>query len=432
MPSIIGQRMINKLKKLVLSDGVRSASIITVGNIVGTGISAIAIIIFSRIMGPENFGIFSALFSLLLISSKLADLGTNIAAQRYIAKNNVSDKEKSQSMIHSVFYIKSILLFAVIVVGYILSPFIAHNFLKIEEVNYVRLSFILLAPTVYYEYFLIVALSTHKYLTTALMTILQATGKLVSALALISLNYLSVFSGFLLYASAPLVGALYSWAKLKFVPWTKPKLLNIDIKYLKKTLFWTGSAIISATLADNLDVLLVKNLLSSLETGLWSAAYRISTFAGLLGISVGMVLNIRVASYETKEHIDKYLKKARLASLLMFLAILTLVPFGRLGILLTAGKDYLSASGTLSLLLVSSAILSATSPFVALYYQYEKPQYYAYSGFLLTAVLIVGDLLFIPRFGLMGAAWVKVITRLSVFIFTLWYSKKSYKELFDK
>lgn len=415
------------IKKAINSQGFRSASIFTFGNTLGTALSAIAMILISRGLGPAQFGIFSAAFSVLIIATKFTDLGINIAAQRYIAQR-AKDDNKAKSMISTMFYAKLILLLAISVVGYMISPLIAKDFLKIDNVEIVRISFILLSFTTIYEYYLSVMQAVELYRKTALMIVLQAIGKLLAAIWLISSNLLSALHALYIYALAPIIGIFYGGFTSRLRPWARPKNITTNTRYLRKTMTWTSIAVISSAVADNVDVLLVQNMLSSYHTGLWSAAARIAAFAGLIGISFGSVLNIRVAKYKEKKNLDKYLKKAKIASIGMFFAVLALIPFGRIGLELTVGPEYLQATTSLTLLLIATAFTVASSPYVALFYLFEKPQYYAISGALLIFILITGDLILIPKLGLEGAGYVKIATRIIIFIFTIIYANFAYKD----
>ncbi|MHA1616216.1 MAG: oligosaccharide flippase family protein [Candidatus Njordarchaeales archaeon] len=71
-----------------ISEGARIARgtfWLTMGNLIGTGISAFATILIARFLGPSNYGIYSAALALLAIFAA-ADLGINRAATYYISK----------------------------------------------------------------------------------------------------------------------------------------------------------------------------------------------------------------------------------------------------------------------------------------------------------------------------------------------------------
>jgi len=86
----------------------------------------------------------------------------------------------------------------------------------------------------------------------------------------------------------------------------------------------------------------------------------------------------------------------------------------------------------LNILLISTAILTATTPFVALFYVFDYPRYFAISGTLTALTLITADLIFIPAFGLIGAGWARVITRTVVILYTLTTAYHEYQKHYGK
>jgi O-antigen/teichoic acid export membrane protein len=103
-----------------------------------------------------------------------------------------------------------------------------------------------------------------------------------------------------------------------------------------------------------------------------------------------------------------------------------------LAIRFTVGPDFAPATSSLNLLLISTAILAATSPFVALFYLFDKPQYFAYSGIIGSALLIGGDFWAIPAYGLVGAGYVRILSRLAVLLFTVIYARLAYRAHFTR
>jgi O-antigen/teichoic acid export membrane protein len=106
------------------------------------------------------------------------------------------------------------------------------------------------------------------------------------------------------------------------------------------------------------------------------------------------------------------------------------VPLASLAIRLTIGAAYLGGTIPLQILIVSTAIAGATIPFIALFYLFDRPEYYAYAGIIQILVLVIGDWLIIPTYGLVGAAWVRVFMRVTMLVFTIYYVNISKKHHF--
>lgn len=423
--------MAGHLKNILSSEGVKQASLVTVGNISATMIAAIAMIIFSRVLGPADFGVFSALFSILLILSKVGDLGINIAAQRYIA-GHTDDKVSSQRISQTSSALKLYLSLGIAIIGIISGDIIATNLLHVPSVgNLVRLVFILSGFVVFYEYVTSLLQAKQQFGHSVIVNWIQSTGKLVVGGIMAYFGLLTTGSVMAIYLLVPLIAGWYGVAKLP-LGYLIPKIDQTTFKTLISVTKWTSISIIAASLADNIDIVIVQNLLSSHVTGLWSSAVRIASLASLIGWSLGSVLSIRVAKYQDKENLDKYLKKAILLAALTFCATLLLIPFSSFLINITVGADYIAAAPYLNLLLISTAILTATSPFTALFYLFDAPQYFAYSGIISAVVLVGLDLLLIPSLGPMGAGYARVIMRVIIIIFTLLYARRAYRYRYGK
>ncbi len=411
--------------KKITSSGLLAVITLGSGNVVGTVISAVALILFSRFMGPTEFGLFSAAFAAMQIVVRVADLGTNMAMERAIARVYGSDNRLADRLMRIGFWLKAIVFFVLTVVGWIISPWLG-MILHIESIPLIRSAILLSAGTIFFEYTTLVFQATHQFGIVARITIAQAVGKILLGIILIWQGALHAASGLLVYGLMPGLGALSGWVKSPLVSFTLPASWKKDLRIILSVAKWTGIAAVAATLADNIDTLMVKSFMSSYDTGIWSGAVRIAAFASLVGWTIGAVLNIRVAKYHDIEHLKAYMGKAWKIGLASFLFIIASIPLAGFAIWVTIGQAYLIGTTPLQILLLATGLSAAVSPYVALFYLFDRPEYYAITGIIQTIILIVGDFILIPHFGLIGAAWVRVIVRVVVLLFTLIYARSAY------
>lgn len=408
------------------SKGLLSIAVLGSGNILGTIISAIALILFSRYMGPTEFGLFSAAFAAMQIVVRITDLGTNTAVERSVARVIDTDKKLADRLMRMSLWFKIISYISCVTIAWFLSPWIAHTILKIDNLSLIRSAFLFSIGTIFFEYSMIIFQSTHKFGLVARITIAQAIGKLGFGLILIWQSLLSASTALLVYGILPGLGALLAWKRNTLSSLTLPKTWRKDVRIILAVAKWTAVAAVAATLSDNIDTLLVQSFMSSYETGIWAGAVRIATFASVIGWSVGTVLNIRVAKYTDPKNLQIYLNKSWKLSLGIILLLTLSLPLAPLIINLTIGSAYLEGVIPLQILIMSSAFAGAASPYVALFYLFDKPQYYAYAGIIETLIIVLGGIIFIPMYGLIGAAWVRVLVRAIVFGFTLIYARRIY------
>ena len=80
--------MRDKIIKLSKSKGLMQSLLTVFGNMGSTGISAVSMIIISRTLGPEKFGSFSVGFAIIIILSKINDLGLTLALLKFVPRSD--------------------------------------------------------------------------------------------------------------------------------------------------------------------------------------------------------------------------------------------------------------------------------------------------------------------------------------------------------
>ena len=403
------------------------------GNTFASGIAAIALIIFSRFLGPEKFGIFSIGFSVVLLLTRLSDAGVNIAIQKYIAQNFESNKSLTNRFIQASYKIKTLATLFILITFFLLSNPISTYWLKTNHTSIVQIAIILTIPTVMYEYAAVIHQSTRKFKHAIFMNIYQAIAKAFLAIGIWALNIKDPFIAFIFYMASPFVGVFYGI--IKFPKWIKFKYTKLDQQVKNKILSiikFTSIAVAAGAIGDNIDVLIVKSYLTEYDTGLYSAGSRLAILISMLGYSLGTVLNPRVARYKDSKHFYSYTKKAFLISIIAILSTAIVVPFTKTLIILTAGRQYIQATSAVQYLLTAGMVAVATTPFVSMFYVLEKPAYFAASGIVQTISLIIANIILIPQVGILGAGQAKMIMRIITFLFTLLYANFAIKHTHKK
>ncbi len=394
------------------------------GNLVGTLISAVALIIFSRLLGPSEFGLFSAAFALMQIIVRLIDSGTTVAVERTLARAYAQKPNATHSIMITSAYIKFALYLFWLILGLTFARYLTFSYLGITDLNLIKTAIIISVGTVIFEYATIIFQATNNFALVARITITQALGKLIGGLILLSQSALTATTALWLYGLMPAIGSLAGWLHSPYkLSTTLPDHWQKDLRLILATAKWTAIATLGATIAENLDTLIVQSMLSLHDTGIWAATTRIAAFANLLPWTVGSVLSIRLTNYKAKTHLQKYLRKSILISLVSALIVLFCIPFSSLALKLTVGTSYLSGGTTLMLTLVATALTAAVTPYASLYYLLDRPQYYAYTGLISTILLIMLDYILIPTLGINGAAVTRICVRLILLIFTIVYTK---------
>ena len=409
------------------SRGLQQSLLVIVGNTFGTALSALALILISRSLGPAQFGEFTVGFAIVMIVTRLNDLGLSAALQRFAA--STKDEKKinvffSLSTKYRLYTSVGILVLGLLAAG----PLV--KLLHFEQPRIVFFAILFGVMTVYYEQLLAMLQSLHSFTAGVVANALQSGLKLATALCFTLFGLRSPLLLFTSYMLAPLVPILMS---RQFLPkWVR---LNLTRPFPAERAQLWGMArhltisLIAAGIVENIDVLFVQGFLNSYEAGLLGGLSRIALLFALVAYSLANVLNPRVARYRQREHLQSYLPKAALISIASLLAFLFFMPFNQLSILITIGPEYMAGGHVLNILVASSFLLLATIPFIALFYVFDAAWYFSFTGIAQLVIIVAGNWLFVPQYGLEAAAWTKLAAKAFLFLFTvvtaLWLYRKN-------
>jgi len=424
------QYMKTKFHQLRTSQGLQQGLVQTFVGLSSTGLAAVAIIVLSRFVSPQEFGLFSVGLAIMTIVSRFSDLGLTTALQKSLGNSLVSEPDKVSSLWQQSLKLKTISTSTTLLLCLLASPFIA-AWLKIPQISFVVLTAFFSVSTVSYEHIQIALVTSMRFFNSSVMSLLQACIKIVGIALLSVLNLTqpiwSVFVFFLALAISSFFGIITIpknfWAKAEHEIFARNLLISISK--------FTSVAIIAGAISENVDTLFVQIFMTSFDTGIFSTASKIAIFFAIAGSSLSGVFNVRAARYSKKEDLFAFLKKTLLLTSLVAFVILALIPFSQT-ILRLASPQYVSGAFALQIFLVATAISIITTPFYAVFFALHRPNFFAISGIFQAASLIIFDWLFIPMLGVEGAAVARVLNRLLLLIFTAYYAYSTIRMIHGK
>jgi O-antigen/teichoic acid export membrane protein len=410
--------MLHHVQKLRQSDGLRQSLITVVGNTLATGLSAVALILISRMLGPVQFGEFSVGFAIIMILNRLNDIGLNATITKF-ASRSANNQESVQAIFGYTFRIKFIFSVILIGLGLVISPLLV-QLLHFQQPSLIYLSFLLSVCSTWYEQLLSILQALHRFTQAVMVNALQSGLKMIGVIILYLLSFNKSTPLFIWYMVAPLLPILFSsfflpkWFKLSF-----KKISVVEKNQIWQMAKHSAVGIVSAGLIENIDILFVQRYLSPFETGLLAGVSKIAMMLLLIAYSLGNVLYPRVARYQDKLHLSAYLRKAFLLCGLTVFGFLAFLPFAQLAIRFTIGGDYLAGTSILYILAASSFLTIATVPFLALFYTFKADWYFSVAGIIQLLIMVIGNGVFVPMYGLEASAWTRLVTRLFLFSFTM-------------
>lgn len=120
--------MIKKIQSLFQYNFVKDTAILQVGTFFSTGLSFVASVIFARILGPEDYGIYALIFAFASLIELTMNWGADYATITLLAGAWAKhDKEEIKKII--IFFVKISLIIAIVVgsLAIFLAPFLAEQ-----------------------------------------------------------------------------------------------------------------------------------------------------------------------------------------------------------------------------------------------------------------------------------------------------------------
>lgn len=386
------------------SEAVRQSAIVGLGSLLSSLIMIPTIILASRILGPEKFGVLSVGIAFAAILGKGIDLGLD---QLFPKLMNAweNDVAKAREFLSHMIFWKLRVAAVVLIVGLLGIP----AWMRVLNYPYPSMLVFTILGAIclsLYEHVISVLRGRHEFVWSVALnlsqTILKAIGFLL--IFLLSSDHLVPIAA--IYFLAPGIGAIaisYFWKQWIYL---SPKLSTGAVK---KAVYRFAPHMSMGALAyillNNIDVLLVQRYMSSFDTGIYSGASRITMLITFMGLSVSGVLANRVARYKGSVLLKKYLLKSTLVVLLSGLGFILFLPFAELAIRFSIGPAYLPGLNALIVLVGNAFLGVALLPYLAFFLAVDEPWFFSLGGVLQVLVVLVGTWWFLPAHGLMAVAF---------------------------
>jgi O-antigen/teichoic acid export membrane protein len=360
----------------------------------------------TRQMTVEVWGDWSAFLALLNIVLLISDQGINAANKRYIAKTRASAELGGLVCATLTLRVLASLLFTV-VIALLIPPL----FSWLHQANHIALmqrSLLLIALYRVMDYFKSLFEALHRLRSTFIINTVEHGLKLFLVLLLYrgGDEFFTIVTAFTVAVAVALAAGFVLAIQTipgMFVP--RQAWPNIRQLYLYSFPVFLMS--IAGFISPEIDTIMLKNLATDYETGIYSAAKQIVIFLPhiALAFSMGMIPGISIFD-ETAAPTQRRLYYRLLAGLagLYLIVSLGIVIFARWGMRLFFRPEYHTASTTL-LVLIPFVVFNAATIFSGnlMLYRGLAWQRLANVGVTITANVVLNWLL-IPVWGAVGAA----------------------------
>lgn len=379
-----------------------------------------------RYLGPFASGQYQFILSYVLIFSTVVDFGI----QQFITKK-ISEKPEDAKVYFQEFFSFEVLVAALLYIALIITALTRHYDVAVfYGIGLAGLGMVANALT--YPYLAVMA-AFQDLRKVALINFLNSLVNIGVIFAAIAFHKHIVFLASVQLAFGVLDLILYRFFIKKYLP--QPQVLRavfrFDIHLIKNILKqgWPFALLVGfSAIYNRIDVVLITFIKGYLQTGYYTAAYKIFDLLGFFPSVVSFTLfpffsglMAKKAIIEVKENLEKYLKLMILAAVPM--AVGGAVLSQKL-IALLAGPEYLPAAGVLAILIWAPAILFIYIPVNSLVISQLTKKAMVVTG-ANVIVNIAGNLLLLPHFGIKAAAAMTVVSESLQGIFYFYFVRKN-------
>lgn len=405
-------RNTHQIPSLEITSIAKGAGIIFVGMIIGTGLRYFFELIVARKLGAELFGLFFLGLAILKITELISTLGLHRGAVRYVALfMGEQDKERTKGTI--ILALKTVIIVGLVfsLLTIFLSKFIAINIFHNANLTHVIILFSIAIPftavTVIIT-FSTVGFKTMKYLV-YIRELFEPSLRILIITIMFTLGW-KLFGALFAFVTSLIMGTFLAFYYLKRI---FPELISTKVKPLfeyRKILGFSWPALLAELLGLIIiwiNILMLGYFETSQEVGIYGAAHRTALLVQIFLLAFNFVfLPVIVDLYNKKEFkkLEKLFKMITKWILLLSFPITLLMIFHASEILNLFGENFRQGAMCLVLLSLMGLVNSVGGSSGSLIMMSGRSRINLLNSIITVSLNICLNLLFIPKFGIVGAA----------------------------
>lgn len=407
----------------------------TIANFFSRGLNFLLLPFYSHVIPVKEFGMYSLIISAATIISVFFHYGLNNSLTKYLSETDSDElKKKYFSNIFFLISSTSLPLFAVLLLfSNHFSELVLHNSSYVSSFNYGIISFLLLTYASLISSAYLSQEQSKKYVIKNLIASI-----LNFFLNIVFLYYskLGINGIFLAQIISSLVLLLLCNDIIK-----KYLSFNLNYELIKKILVFSYPFFFScifATLVEVVDRFIVNYYLGSEQTGIYYLGYR---FGYILSIFVISFRNSWVPHYfnvvsklghEKEEYIGKVFHKLLFISIVLILTV-SFFADDFIGLKIFGysifSSNYLESIGVIPIVLIGYLFNNLMTFYSLFPYISGKSYHFLIADFLCVVSNILFNILLIPAYGIIGAAFATLIAFLTgaLYLFLISFNKVKIK-----
>jgi len=370
-----------------------------VANVISAAINFIAVVFFSRILGATTLGYYFLFFSLVQVLNFLGNGGLSQATIK-----RISEGQGSPCILGASFLLRSA-LFSIIACGVVFFREPLSNYLHGDyTILLIGILFLLQISDLMRE----ILQGIHRVGTSALVDLVQQTGKIGGQVLLVGYGVIGLIWGFL---AGIIASILYGFTLIR-IKISMPRSTDFA-NLLKFSRFAYGNAL-GGLVFDWIGILAIGYFLGSTEAAIFGVCWSISVIVLLFSQAIASAFFPHISHLSKGNNFQEIqisLKNAVSYSLLLALpAFLGVIALGGNFLTLVYGPEFAVGTTILIVLMAARVIQSVQMVITRTLEGIDRPDI-VFRITLLTLIINLSTMIiFIPRYGAVGGAMSVLIT----------------------
>ncbi len=392
--------------------------------------SLLVSIILARSLGPEGWGIYSLAILLPGILLIFFDFGITPATVFYIGKKKYPLSQIFGNNIFLSIFFSSLAIFAGVLIVFLLRK----HFFSGVPTNYLLFGILYLPLNIFFYSVSAILLGVQKIKMYNLAFLLSGVFSLLLVVILVSIFKLGVLGAILAFIFSSFAPVIFLFITVRNL--TKEISLHLNKNYLKDILSFGTKfhfSNIFAFLHSKINILLISFYINPVVVGFFYIANSLVTQIQSLAQSATVVLLPKIATEEEEKKKKEFTPLVcRNIILITFLGALFFFFLAKWLIVLFYSKEFLSSVLPFRILLPAIIAFAGSQILATDFIGRGKPMLNTYvnGGTLLLNIIL--SIIWIPKFGIEGAAWALTVSYIVMFISKLIiYSKISKNRIKD-
>lgn len=412
------------VQSILSKRALHQTAFVTVGSLIN-GVSLLVLnIVLARALSQEVFGIFSLAVLALSTMAEISDFGLNLGLLRFAPYYiSTGQTDKLKQLVKTVWQWRISLTLILTIGGVLFSyPLAKYLFGQAQIAPYLAYSFLGIGGVVLLGFLATFLQSNQRFFYQASVQSLKGFLRLLIVVILALAGVKNLFAYLSVYIFVPWFLFLVNYRvfpeKFRQVE-VDPEVKRSLHSQLAKFSFWLTISSLMAIAGGKIDQVMISHYLGLENVALFTVAWQLIQVFPVLYSSITSVLMPKISALKNKEDLVVFVKRVFKWVLIGTLGVAVFIYPSQYLINFLFGQKYAAAMPIYLILAYSILLNVLVIPFSIAVTVFNKTHIMAIASFFQLLLLVICNLVFIPRYGIMGVTYTYVVTLVANFLWNM-------------